>query len=94
MEKSMEKNKKKYIEHNNDLAFNLSLGLMKDYVKNCLDDKSEKKMDPVLGAYLLVHNLSIGLLFTAEGCEQEVIAILKDAIDDAEYKLNKSRKVS
>ena len=39
----MEKNKKKYIEHNNDLAFNLSLGLMKDYVKNCLDDKSEKK---------------------------------------------------
>ena len=94
MEKSMEKNKEKYIEHNNDLAFNLSVKLMKDYVENCLDDKSEKKMDPVLGAYLLVHNLSIGLLFTADGYEQEVISILKDAIDDAEYKLNKSRKVS
>ena len=53
-----------------------------------------KTMDPMLGAYLLVNNLAIGLLFKAEGLEQDIVAILKDAIDDAEYKINKSRKAS
>ena len=47
-----------------------------------------------MGAYLLVNNLAISLLFKAEGLEQDIVAILKDAIDDAEYKINKSRKAS
>ena len=48
----------------------------------------------MLGSYLLVNNLAIGLIYNAEGFEKDLIDILKDAIDDAEYKINKSRKAS
>ena len=90
----MEKNGEKYIEHNNKLAFNLSVELLKNYANNCIEDKNKKKMDPVLGAYLLIHNLATSILFTAENCEQDVMNILKDAINDAGFIVNKSRKVS
>lgn len=87
-------NVEKDIDHNNDLAFRLAVRTLEAYAKDCVVDKDAKTMDPILGSYLLVHNLAIGLLFKAEGFEQDVVAILKDAIDDAEYKINKSKKAS
>jgi hypothetical protein len=94
MERDMNKSTEKDIDHNNDLAFRLALKTLEAYAKDCVVDKDAKTMDPILGSYLLVNNLVIGLLFKAEGFEQDVVAILKDAIDDAEYKINKSRKAS
>tara|TARA_R110002049_G_scaffold155190_2_gene320039 strand:+ start:642 stop:926 length:285 start_codon:yes stop_codon:yes gene_type:complete len=94
MERNMDKSTEKDIDHNNDLAFNLAIKTLEAYAQDCVVDKDAKTMDPMLGAYLLVNNLAISLLFKAEGLEQDIVAILKDAIDDAEYKINKSRKAS
>jgi len=90
----MDKSTEKDIDHNNDLAFNLAIKTLEAYAQDCVVDKDAKTMDPILGAYLLVNNLAIGLLFKAGSYDKEVLAILKDAIDDAEYKINKSRKAS
>ncbi len=92
MEKNM--NVEKDIDHNNDLAFRLAVKTLEDYAKDCVVDKDAKTMNPILGSYLLVHNLAISLLFKAEGFEKDIVAILKDAVDDAEFKINKSRKAS
>ena len=51
-------------------------------------------MNPILGSYLLVNHLAIRILLEAGSYDKEVLVILKDAIDDAEYKINKSRKAS
>ena len=90
----MEKKEKKDLEFNNDLAFNLSVKMLTDYANDCEVDEDKGIMDPLLGSYLLVNNLAIGLIYNAEGFEKDLINILKDAIDDAEYKINKSRKAS
>ena len=87
-------NVEKDIDHNNDLAFRLAVRTLEAYAQDCVVDKDAKTMDPILGSYLLVNNLAISLLFKAEGFEQDIVAILKDAIDDAEYKINKSKKAS
>ena len=94
MEKNMDKSTEKDIDHNNDLAFSLAIKTLGAYATDCIVDKDTKIMDPMLGSYLLANNLAIGLLFKAEGFEKELVAILKNAIDDAEYKINKSRKAS
>ena len=90
----MDKSTEKDIDHNNDLAFSLAIKTLEAYAQDCVVDKDVKTMDPMLGAYLLMHNLAIGLLFKSKVLEQNIVAILKDAIDDAEYKINKSRKAS
>ena len=90
----MEKKEKQDLEFNNDLAFNLSVKMLTDYANDCEVDEDKGVMDPMLGSYLLVNNLAIGLIYNAEGFEKDLIDILKDAIDDAEYKINKSRKAS
>jgi len=51
-------------------------------------------MDPIVGSYLLVHNLAIGLLYKAKGHEQELISVLHSAIEDAEYVVDNSREVN
>jgi hypothetical protein len=43
------------------------------------------------GSYLLVHNLVVGLLVKADGFESELINICHSAIEDAEFRLNKSK---
>ena len=68
--------------------------MLTDYANDCEVDEDKGVMDPMLGSYLLVNNLAIGLIYNAEGFEKDLIDILKDAIDDAEYKINKSRKAS
>ena len=90
----MKKKEKQDLEFNNDLAFNLSVKMLTDYANDCEVDEDKGVMDPMLGSYLLVNNLAIGLIYNAEGFEKDLIDILKDAIDDAEYKINKSRKAS
>jgi len=92
----MEKNMsvEKDVDYNNDLAFRLAVKTLEDYAKDCVVDKKSKDMNPILGSYLLVHNLAISLLFKAGGFEKDIVAILKDAVDDAEFKINKSRKAS
>ena len=87
-------NVEKDIDHNNDLAFRLAVKTLEDYAKDCVVDRKSRNMNPILGSYLLVHNLAISLLFKAEGFEKDIVAILKDAVDDAEFKINKSRKAS
>jgi|TARA_R110000772_G_scaffold219916_1_gene330489 hypothetical protein len=90
----MNEKEERNIEFNNDLAFNLSITMLKKYGESCKEDEDKGMMDPLLGSYLLVNNLAIGLMFQAEGFESELIDILKSAIDDAESKVRKSRKVS
>lgn len=90
----MKKKEKKDLEFNDKLAFNLSVKMLTDYANDCEVDEDKGIMDPILGSYLLVNNLAIGLMFKAEGFEKDLIDILKDAIDDAEYKINKSKKAS
>ena len=94
MERNMDKSTEKGIRHNNNLASKLAAETLQTYAQDCVVDKKSKEMNPILGAYLLVNNLAIGLLFKAGSYDKEVLAILKDAIDDAEYKINKSRKAS
>ena len=87
----MEKKEKKDLEFNNDLAFNLSVKMLTDYANDCEVDEEKGMMDPMLGSYLLVNNLAIGLIFKAEGFESEIIDILKSAIEDAAFKIKKTK---
>ena len=84
--------KESEMDFNNDLAFDLSVNMMRNYAKDCLVDKDMEMMDPLIGSYLLVHNLVIGLLHKAEGFEDELINICNSAIEDAEFRLNKSKE--
>ena len=67
MEKNMNMSVKKESEmdFNNDLAFDLTVSMMRNYAKDCLVDKDMEMMDPMAGSYLLVHNLVVGLLVKA-----------------------------
>ena len=90
----MRTNKHKEFEKNSDLAFNLSVDMLKNYATKCVVDKNKDMMDPIVGSYLLVHNLAIGLLYKAKGHEQELISVLHSAIEDAEYVVDNSREVN
>jgi hypothetical protein len=90
----MKPNKHKEFEKNSDLAFNLSVDMLKNYAEECTVNKDDNMIDPITGSYLLVHNLAIGLFFKAEGHEQELINVLHSAIEDAEYIVNNSREVN
>ena len=90
----MDKSTEKDIDHNNDLAFSLAIKTLEAYAQDCVVDKKSKEMNPILGSYLLVNHLAIRILLEAGSYDKEVLVILKDAIDDAEYKINKSRKAS
>jgi len=94
MEKNMNISlrKESEMDFNNDLAFDLSVSMMRNYAKDCLVDKDMEMMDPMAGSYLLVHNLVVGLLLKADGFEKELINICHSAIEDAEFRLNKSRE--
>ena len=90
----MKPNKHKEFEKNSDLAFNLSVDMLKNYATKCVVDKNKDMMDPIVGSYLLVHNLAIGLFYKAKGHEQELISVLHSAIEDAEYVVDNSREVN
>ena len=93
MEKNMNMSVKKESEmdFNNDLAFDLTVNMIRNYAKDCLVDKDMEMMDPMAGSYLLVHNLVVGLLVKADGFESELINVCHSAIEDAEFRLNKSK---
>ena len=90
----MKPNKHKEFEKNSDLAFNLSVDMLTQYANKCSLDKDKDLMDPIVGSYLLVHNLAIGLFYKAKGHEQELINVLHSAIEDAEYVVDNSREVN
>ena len=88
---SMSAKKESEMEHNDNLAFDLSVSMMRNYAKDCLVSEDMEMMDPMAGSYLLVHNLVVGLLHKADGFESELINICHSAIEDAEFRLNKSK---
>jgi hypothetical protein len=90
----MKLNKHEELEKNSNLAFNLSVDMLKKYASECTLDKDKEMMDPIVGSYLLVHNLAIGLLYKAKGHEQELINVLHSAIEDAEYIVDNTREVN
>lgn len=90
----MKPNKHKEFEKNSNLAFNLSVDMLAQYANKCALDKDKDLMDPIVGSYLLVHNLAIGLLYKAKGHEQELINVLHSAIKDAEYVVDEMREVN
>jgi hypothetical protein len=90
----MKTNKHKEFEKNSNLAFNLSVDMLTQYANKCALDKDNDMMDPIVGSYLLVHNLAIGLFYKAKGHEQELINVLHSAIEDAEYIVNNTREVN
>ena len=90
----MKPNKHKELEKNSNLAFNLSVDMLTQYANKCSLDKDKDMMDPIVGSYLLVHNLAIGLLYKAKGHEQELINVLHSAIEDAEYIVDNTREVN
>jgi|TARA_R110000803_G_scaffold198711_1_gene262558 hypothetical protein len=87
----MNKSEEKDIDFNNDLAFDLAVDVLHKYAEGCKVSKEKGMMDPMLGSYLLVNNLAIGLIFKAEGFESEIIDILKSAIEDAAFKIKKTK---
>ena len=90
----MKNYKHKEFENNSDLAFNLSVDMLKNYATKCVVDKNKDMMDPITGSYLLVHNLAIGLFFKAEGYEQELINVLHSAIEDAAFVIDKTKQAN
>ena len=83
---------KQYIENNSNLAFKLAVKMMRDYALKCEVDEEKEIMDPLLGSYLLLHELSIGLFYKAEGYEEELTNILIDAINDAKHVVQNTRE--
>ena len=90
----MKPNKHEELEKNSNLAFNLSVDMLKKYASECTIDKDKEMMDPVVGSYLLVHNLAISLLYKGKDYERELINVLHSAIEDAEYVVNNKREVN
>jgi len=84
----------KYIEKNNDLAFNLTIKLLEDYAKKCQVDPDNNIMDPILGTYNLVNQLAIGLLYKADGHIDDAIDIMNIAIQDAKEVVEHTREAS
>ena len=52
----------KYIKKNHDLAFTLTVKLIKDYANKCQTDPDKNMMDPILGTYNLINQLYIPLV--------------------------------
>lgn len=79
-----EKAKRKYVAANFNLAFDLVTDLMTAYASKCKKDPTDKKMDTVLGSYLLSYALNKAILHTA-GDEYEYFCtiILSDALEEA-----------
>ena len=81
-----------YVENNQNLAFELACKMMKDYALKCEIDEDREIMDPLLGSYLLLHELCVGLFYKAEGYEEELTNILFDAINDAKHVVQNTRE--
>jgi len=79
-----EETKRKYVQANQNLAFDLVTDLMTAYASKCKPDPKDKKMDPILGSYLLSYALNTAIFHTA-GDENEYFChhVLRDALDDA-----------
>jgi len=84
----------KYIKKNHDLAFTLTVKLMKDYANKCQTDPDKNMMDPILGTYNLINQLAIGLLYKADGHIDDAIDIMNIAIQDAKEVVKNTREVS
>ena len=84
----------KYFEKNDKLAFELAIDMLGKYAKNCEKAPGKGSMDPILGSYLLMHQLCIGLFYKAEGFENELTEIMNDAINDAKDTVKKSTEAS
>ena len=84
----------KYIKKNHDLAFTLTVKLMKDYANKCQTDPNKNMMDPILGTYNLINQLAIGLLYKADGHIDDAIDIMNIAIQDAKEVVKNTREVS
>ena len=79
-----EKTKRKYVEENSNLAFDLVTDLMTAYSSKCKEDPTDKKMDPILGSYLLSYALNKAILHLAGDRNEYFCAIvLSDALEDA-----------
>ena len=83
---------KQNIKNNKDLAFILATKMMQEYALKCEVDGEKKIMDPLLGSYLLLHELCVGLFYKAEGYEEELTDILFDAINDAKHVVQNTRE--
>ena len=84
----------KYIKKNYDLAFTLTVKLMKDYANKCQTDPDKNMMDPILGTYNLISQLAIGLLYKADGHIDDAIDIMNIAIQDAKEVVKNTKEVS
>jgi len=84
----------KYIKKNYDLAFTLTVKLMKDYANKCQTDPDKNMMDPILGTYNLINQLAIGLLYKADGHIDDAIDIMNIAIQDAKEVVKNTKEVS
>jgi hypothetical protein len=85
--------KQEYFEANNDLAFNVTVDALGKYATKCKKDKKRNIMDPILGSYLLTHQLACALLYKAEGYEKQLVDIMQEAIEDAKEVVKNSRSV-
>ena len=66
---------------NEELAFELTLKTMKDYVQKC--DKQDDIINPIEATYLLTNSLASALLFKAEGHTDECLTLIHEAVNDA-----------
>ena len=57
---------KQNIKNNKDLAFILATKMMQEYALKCEVDGEKETMDHLLGSYLLLHELCVGLCYKAE----------------------------
>jgi len=85
--------KQEYFEANNDLAFNVTVDALGKYATKCKKDKKRNIMDPILGSYLLTHQLACALLYKAEGYEKQLVDVMQEAIEDAKEVVKNSRSV-
>jgi len=84
----------KYFQKNDKLAFQLAIDMIGKYGQRCEKAPGKGSMDPILGSYLLMHQLCIGLFYKAEGFEDELTEIMNDAINDAKDIVKKSKEAS
>ena len=66
---------------NEELAFELTIKTMKDYVQKC--DKQDDIMDTIEATYLLTNSLASALLFKAEGHTDECLTLIHEAVNNA-----------
>ncbi len=83
-----------YFKKNNDLAFNLAVNLLKDYANKCEVDPDKNMMDPSIGTYNLINQIAVALLYKADGYIDDVIDIMKIAIQDAKETVEQTKELS